>query len=1031
MKALDSLWPSEELLNSTLGTDAHTLDTSVFLAVHQPMRFRRVGYGNNEGDAPIVGEEDMLEALLADDGEGRVIIPIAGPSGAGKSHVVKWLEAKLNSRDDAECRHVILVPKSASLKSVLKLILRDLDGPRYDEIRESLERASDSLPEVAAKDLRTRLVASLRSEAKAAKERLRDGSSENLIADKQAEWGPGIADLLEDPELWTHHFYGNESKPSGVIARLAENVNREGSANRRHQFEPDDFRELTSNVGVNDLGRRARGPIGRLVDIRYRRAAADVLNRVLDQATQNLLDLGGTPLSEVFLELRRALLEDNKELVILVEDFAALSGMQGALLDALIHEARVGGRQEYCTIRSALAYTLGYQPMDRNTVRTRARAEWIIEDVPGVDEEILDRAVELVSAYWNAARWGTDELKNQHEQGVDQVNWIQCYKPVDISEDELSIINGFGHSHAGYPLFPLNVSAIRQLVREKSYVNGRLVFNPRLIIDRVVLDVGKLRRSFEKGAFPPLSLGNATLTTADVVQVINQQPVDQQQQVLTLVTYWAELPDSLTEAARLPKAVYQAFGLQPADFGSPPPDSPPQPLPLEKKVGKPKDPLPAVEDSFTSEWKPVLDAWLEGKRLNQTRARNLRNWICEAILNTLPHDWPGSRPWVDKGGLAKDHTYIPNALGASGLEEANAAVSLCDDDIWSDPLSAAPIRQALEAIIRFHGISATKGTWNYSGAEIYAARYANFVAERRGKLLEWFAAQRAAQQKQRGFQLDHLVENRLMAAAILGVGVKGGNQLESAISVLFMDLPDPNPDPHFPERWQRLLNEAKRHAELSRKDLIEIVASRQGIAGSKVLAIDTACIHEPVQEFLKKWTLSDGPKDQNNFTSLIKRGVSARQDQLKKWHADTIQWLGKGFDKAVVIADIRELLTEARSLGLSHVDGIEAARGLLLQFRDIPVADTLKYAEQALREPLDGIALPALAYDYTKVIQVTTELGERLQQLFDDIERGIESTLATSGLVELQQMKEQVATELEEVQHILERHEEIRSYEYT
>ena len=261
MNALDSLWPSATSLRETLGSDAHTLDTSVFLAVHQPMRFRRVEYGKTVEAALIASEQDMLEALLEDEGEGRVIIPIAGPSGAGKSHVIRWLEAELRSRDDADTRHVILVPKNSSLKSVLRLILRDLAGPRYDKIRKSLDRASESLPEVAAKDLRTRLVSVLKSEANAAKGRLRTGSSADRRADERASWGLELADLLDDPELWKCHFYGEEANPTGVVARLAEHVTREGSANRRHQFERDDFNGLASVVDPVHLSLGARHPI--------------------------------------------------------------------------------------------------------------------------------------------------------------------------------------------------------------------------------------------------------------------------------------------------------------------------------------------------------------------------------------------------------------------------------------------------------------------------------------------------------------------------------------------------------------------------------------------------------------------------------------------------------------------------------------------------------------------------------------------------------------------------------------------------
>ena len=71
------------------------------------------------------------------------------------------------------------------------------------------------------------------------------------------------------------------------------------------------------------------------------RVAVDVLNgKVVDQAVRQLFQLheaiGGMTLQDVILEIRRLLLVDGRELVILVEDFKALTGIQQTLLHILI-----------------------------------------------------------------------------------------------------------------------------------------------------------------------------------------------------------------------------------------------------------------------------------------------------------------------------------------------------------------------------------------------------------------------------------------------------------------------------------------------------------------------------------------------------------------------------------------------------------------------------------------------------------------------------------------------------------------------
>lgn len=1029
MKVLDALWPAEIQIRETLGSDAHTLDEAVFLAVHQPMTFRRIDYGSTTSDLPLVDEGAVLEALLAEDGEGRVIVPIAGPSGAGKSHVIKWLEAKLRARDDADHRHVILVPKSSSLKSVLRRILHDLEGPRYDEVRSRLERASESLPQVAAKDLRTRIVAVLQSDAAAATERIHSRSSTDRRTDEMRQWGRDLAALLEDPELWDRHFYGNGAEPRGVMAKLAANVTREGAANRRYQFEAHDFDNLVADIDPSELSVSARRPLRYLADAKYRADAAQVFNGVLDRATQSLLDLGGTPLSEVFLELRRALLEDGKELVILVEDFAVLSGMQGALLDALIHEARVGGHREYCTIRSALAYTHGYQPMNRDTVRTRAGAEWLLEEVPGSEDEILARAVELVGAYLNAARWGVKALRTQRDEEPEGDGcWLKSFEAETETEEEAQAIEAFGRSGAGYPLFPLNVGAIRQLSREKCRVNDKLVFNPRLIIDRLVLDLLKLRKHYEKRAFPPETIGTSKMTSPQVLRAIQAQTTDSTKKpLLTLVTYWAEMPDSTTSAAaRLAPAVYEAFGFAPIDFGAPAP--PPRTEATHGDQLGPRTQVPesVPVDPFESEWAETLNAWQRGEELGSIPARKLRNSIAEALFATLPVDWPGARPALDRSAVAKDHVYLPNARGGAGMEADDVAIALCKDDEWSDPLRAAPIREHLEAVIRFHEMKATQGTWDWEGGERAAARYAAFVAERRGRLMDWLAARRPRARKLPNLSVTNLVESRLLAAAVLGAGVRGGNHLDSAVDVLFKVLDPPKVDPSHPDKWQRLLHEAYVVAEKARSDLLDEVAAYQGI-GKKVLAVDIAQLERPVRQFMKNWTLSEGPSAQNNFERIVRYGVQERRNQLKKWRESTLDWLGEHIDKQAFVEQIRELLNQASRHHLIHRDKIEDLRRLLVRFRDAPVVEAFNVTEQALREPHDGTTLASLAYDDAHVLQITNALGPQLSRTLDEIEREVEGVIASSGIREVEALAAQVRAEFDALNEMLTAYEKVQA----
>src|SRR5205085_2045669 len=126
-----------------------------------------------------------------------------------------------------------------------------------------------------------------------------------------------------------------------------------------------------------------------------REIACKILNAALDGAKQRLLKLDPT-ISELFNAVRGELLSEGRELVLLVEDFADLSGIQGQLLQVIIREANRDGRQVLCTMRTALAYTTGH--VTAETVLTRANHEYHIPDTVGTDEEMLERIERLVGA---------------------------------------------------------------------------------------------------------------------------------------------------------------------------------------------------------------------------------------------------------------------------------------------------------------------------------------------------------------------------------------------------------------------------------------------------------------------------------------------------------------------------------------------------------------------------------------------------------------------------------------------------------
>jgi type II secretory pathway predicted ATPase ExeA len=121
MKLID-FWPpdDQEHIGDCFFTDADSAKEAVFLAVHQPMQLVRENFRSKNVEPVLQNEDQVLQFLLKKNpANGTLILPIVGDSGVGKSHLIRWLHAHLKLRKDRDSRHIVRIPKSASLRTVL------------------------------------------------------------------------------------------------------------------------------------------------------------------------------------------------------------------------------------------------------------------------------------------------------------------------------------------------------------------------------------------------------------------------------------------------------------------------------------------------------------------------------------------------------------------------------------------------------------------------------------------------------------------------------------------------------------------------------------------------------------------------------------------------------------------------------------------------------------------------------------------------------------------------------------------------
>lgn len=1002
-----AVWPSARNVQECIKKEAEAIDEAVFLAVHQPMRLLRRDVGA-AGGTVARSEAHLLEEFLTPNlTEGTLILPIVGSSGVGKSHVIRWLDAQLRRRSDAGRRHIIRVPKASSLKGVLRLLLSGLEGPEFDELREALTSARDHLdPELAALQLQLSLKLRIRREGAAAKERLAAGKPK--AGDRElATFGHPrmLPAVLGDGHLEEVHWLNRSDGKSGVIAQLAEQVTQQGNVEddrRRHEFEAADFD--FSGIDPADLSPRAKGCVGTLLVAGRAQQAAAVVNGVLDAAKNDLLQLGDNSLVELFGKVRAELHRREMELVFLVEDFAVLSGLQGALLQVMIAEAVRDGEQHLCTMRTAVAYTEGY--MAKDTVLSRARSEWLLEDRPGDDAEIIRRIERLVGAYLNAARVGKGDLKAAYGSSEgEEGRWIPVGGKLEALEPDVrSVVSDFGESVDGYPLFPFNREAVRQLARRGSLDSaGELLFNPRYVINNLLKRVLDERPAFETGRFPSPQLADP-LQSAEVIDAVNRRVSSREElgRYLMALRIWGGQPSSIAEAAAMPVSLYQAFGLAPLEFGVAPAPAPRPPSRGSRPSSgghKPPTPVPEPlplseqEDPEEARWRDLLEKWAKGGTLEQRDARQIRDWLSSAVHAYLPTDLLLLRARLKPKDLLRA-VYLPRSRGQGNWTPETAFVVVATEAELDDLVSGARVVRTLMALIRRYGIHKN---WDYDGAEVdggLVRRFLDSAAPRAGSFL------RARNFQVEGEPLEPLVRGLLLGARMLGVKGASDRAGSSARVDALVALGDPPPD-DAGGSWGELQKSVHASRVAWRQLLLELVGARQGGAAT-THAIDASRLLPLLREATADWKLGQSPQSSQNdpgyrafveqfrdFKLGLPRAVREERKALADWAPRAIAWFGEEFDKSRVQADLRALLKSAKQQGLAPWADFPRLRSELSRLPGLALVEARDASKRLSGEVTTAEAAMVLATCPTRHLAAS----EQLMDLIDGFVRRLDQEL--------------------------------------
>ena len=530
---------AKERISYVARPDSITTSEGDFLATH--VAIKKLKVLEKFDIAPTGGksfsEEDIFKKYILNPEDRHQFTAVYGQSGTGKSHLIRWFAARYEQSKPKDEVVLFIRRSDNTLKGTIRQLLEkpEVQGISNKEIYERLVKASISVEENKLKDL----------------------IYHNFIIEVDHDLDDHDILLGNVMKRKVVAFLNNEIvhdfllRKNGPIERMYSKIAEHSTVDRDTiaQFEKEDFlvsQDLYESIQRAGGDRKAeRLALELLSDEKGATTAkriADYLNQFRNDVIQRCAGIEPGDFKQIFLDIRKELFRLDKKLTLFIEDVTSFTGVDTALLDALIEE-HTGKRdgESLCRISSVVGTTNNYlQHNFKDNHKDRiTKYVYIPSDV--LDEDGL---YEFVARYVNTMSLNEDIISdwvNGHANPED-------YPIHDVVEGKnWEYINvGHGKKINIYPFTKNSILYFYNNVLEKGHQTPRYII--RDIIEPVVRDA-----IFNKENFPSIDVKivnvNTTLSFRIHSQLDDQDAADR---LLKFMSVWGNgSPDQYEENGKI------------------------------------------------------------------------------------------------------------------------------------------------------------------------------------------------------------------------------------------------------------------------------------------------------------------------------------------------------------------------------------------------------------------------------------------------------------------------------------------------
>ncbi|MBO6947189.1 MAG: hypothetical protein JJ855_04335 [Rhodospirillales bacterium] len=680
-------WNRDDALE-IINPDVDAQPDAYFRAVHTDVPIRK--QDRERSSTSVINAEEVLDQFL--DPPKYALVPIIGYSGSGKSHLVRWMNLRIK-RDDT--REVLFVPKArTNLRDIVIALIGRLPDGSQEKYLNMVQGTGTTSYIVSAQ--RSLILSNIQAELKN-DESYKDDSREDR--DELEFLLRGLSSLFIDPYVRDQHFLKDDSFAADLANHIFEKPDGYNPAEKRREFT---LQDLPSHI--DDLTHSAKATREFLQflagqDMRLSEKAVSIVNRHTDAAIARCLNLSGDHLIQIMTEIRENLKKTGKELILLIEDFARLQGLDRALLQSVLEQ----GNDDLCTLRTAFACTTGFYGSLEATAKTRL--SFVIDmDTPlkeGKDKFNLEG---MVARYMNAVRLGPEKLRKSWELHKEEDASFSIDSACDECEHRSECHAAFGQVD-GSGLYPFTKNAIN-VMAHRTDQNVDEKFNARTFQTSVLRPVTGLTSELEGGRFPPKSLlndmGGLRDFPPDEQEKVKKRSPEDADRHLALIALWG----GSVRAKDLPHGIQEAFGLKPLNLegeqGSDVPTIPTQP-PGPSGLS-PGPSIPEID---------ALSRWANSDiKLPQQVANELRPLVFDAVVSFINWDELGCPRtfWAGSSGVFKQNGVIFE--NQTTKARAGSLISLTVPLNWEDDSDRTNTYLALSGLIE----AERNRHWRFEGA---------------------------------------------------------------------------------------------------------------------------------------------------------------------------------------------------------------------------------------------------------------------------------------------------------------------------